>query len=195
MEKTAGADFHAAVRQDVLQEPAETLHDVQGGGAWACAAHFPGGEGDGTVLEAHDAPVGESGLEDRGGEGGAGGVAVRSGLTMPVPGEGPALGVALLQQTSVAPLFFAERPGDGREGCDGAKAGGAGGAPGRAVLREAPPRDDRVDMGMIRELPPPRMQDPGAPREVRADAARVGGQPLERRGRRLQQGLVREALR
>jgi hypothetical protein len=38
------------------------------------------------------------------------------------------------------------------------------------------------------------MQDPGEPREVRADAALVMGQPLERRGRRLQHRLGREAL-
>jgi hypothetical protein len=138
-EKTAVADFHDAVRQDVLKEPAETRHDVKVGGAWACAAHFPGGEGDGTVLEAHDAPVGESDLEDRGGEGGEGGVAVMMGLTMHVPGDGPDLGVALLQQTSVAHLVFEECPVDGREGFDGDKDVGAGGVPGRAVLGEAPP--------------------------------------------------------
>ena len=49
-------------------------------------------------------------------------------------------------------------------------------------------------MGRILELPPPRMQDPGAPREVSADAALVVGQPLESRGRRPNHRLVRGAL-
>ena len=54
MEKAEMADFHEAIGQDVLKEPAEKLHDVEVGGAWACTAHFPVGEGDRAVLEAHD---------------------------------------------------------------------------------------------------------------------------------------------
>jgi hypothetical protein len=72
--------------------------------------------------------------------------------------------------------------------------GGAGGAPGRAVLGEAPARDTRVAMGMILELSAPGMQDAGEPREVGPDEALGGGQPFEGRGRCLQQGLVRGAL-
>ena len=91
-------------------------------------------------------------------------------------------------------VSFEERAVDGREGFDGAKEVGARGLPGRAVLREATARDDGVDMGMILELPTPRMQDPGEPREVSADETLVIGQPLESRCRRLKHSLVREAL-
>ena len=38
-------DFHKAIGQDMLKEPAETLHDVEVGGAWAYTAHFTVGEG------------------------------------------------------------------------------------------------------------------------------------------------------
>ena len=48
-------------------------------------------------------------------------------------------------------------------------------------------------MGMILELPTPRMQDPGEP-QVSADETLVIGQPLESRCRRLKHSLVREAL-
>jgi len=33
MEKAEVADFHEAVRQDMLEEPADKLHDVELGGA------------------------------------------------------------------------------------------------------------------------------------------------------------------
>ena len=67
MEKAEVTDFHKAIGQDMLKEPPEKLHDVEVGGAGACTAHFPVGEGDGTVLEAHDAAVGDRDLEDIGG--------------------------------------------------------------------------------------------------------------------------------
>src|SRR5439155_12155914 len=139
--------------------------------------------------------VGESNPEDRGGEGGEGGVAVALRLTVDVPGDGPDLGVEMLQQSGLAHVGLAERAGDGGEGFHGDKAVRSGGAPGRAVLREAPTRDNGVEVGMVREWPTPGMQDPGAPREVGPDAALVGGQPLQSRCRGLKQGLVRETLR
>ena len=183
MEKAEVADFHEAIGQDVLEEPAEKLHDVEVGGAWACTAHFPVGEGDRAVLERDDAAVGDSDLEDIGGEVGEGGVAVVIGLTVDVPGDGPDLGVDVLQQSGLAHLFFEERAVDGGEGFDGDKEVGAGGPPGRAVLGEATARDDVVDVRVVLELPAPGMQDPGEPREVGPDEALVCGQPLEGRGR------------
>ena len=49
-------------------------------------------------------------------------------------------------------------------------------------------------MGVVRELPAPGRQDTEKTREVRPDETRVCGQPLDGHGRRLQQGVVREAL-
>jgi hypothetical protein len=178
----------------MLEEPAEKFDDGELGGAEACTAHCPVGEGDGTVLEAHDAAVGESDPEDIGGEGGEGGVAVVLGLARDVPGDRPDLRIDLLQQAGVTHVFFEERTGDASKRFDWDKEGGAGGAPGRAVLGEAPARDDVVDMGVILELSAPGMQDAGEPREVCPDEALVLGQALESHGRRLQQGLVRAAL-
>jgi hypothetical protein len=134
LEKAAVADFHEAVREHVLEEPAEKLHDVKGGGAWACPGRFTGGESDHAVLEADDALVGESDLEDIGGEGGEGGVSVVIGLTMDVPEDGPDLGVDVLQQSGLAHVFLKKSAGDRCEGFDGDKEVGSGGAPGRAVL-------------------------------------------------------------
>ena len=195
VEKAAGADLHEAIGEDMLEEPAETCQDVALGGAWARTARVTIGAGDGAVLERNDAAVGAGDLEDRGGEGGAGGVALVMGLTLHVPGERPGLRIALLQQPCVAPLFLQERTGDGRARCDGDKAGGSGGAPCRAVLREATARNAGVAVGVVLELPAPGMQDPGATREVCPETALVGGEPREGQGRRLQQGLGREALR
>ena len=91
MEKAEVADFLKAIGQDVLEEPAEKLHDVEVGGAWACTAHFPVGEGDRAVRERDEATVGDGDPEDIRGEGGEGGVAVVIGLTVDVPGDGPDL--------------------------------------------------------------------------------------------------------
>ena len=158
---------------------------------WAGAgpANLPGGEGDGPVLEAYEAAVGDGTPEDVGGAGGAGGMGMVLGLTVAVPRDGPPLGIAGLQPSGVAHLVFAERTGDRGEGFDGAKAGGAGRAPRGAVLREAPARNDVVDRGVVRQLPAPGVQAPGKPRQSGPEEALVVGQPLEGRGRRLQQGL------
>jgi hypothetical protein len=51
-----------------------------------------------------------------------------------------------------------------------------------------------VDVGVVLQLPAPGVQNPGEAREVCPDKARVLGQPLEGHGRRLQHGVVREAL-
>jgi hypothetical protein len=50
-------------------------------------------------------------------------------------------------------------------------------------------------MGVILQLSAPGMQDTSEPREVCPDEALLLGQPLQGRGRRLQQGVVCEALR
>ena len=91
MEQADRPDVHKAIGQDVLEESAEQRHDVKVGSAWAGTAHCPRGEGDGAVCEAHETAVGESHPEDRGGEGGEGGVAVVLRLTVDVPGDGPDL--------------------------------------------------------------------------------------------------------
>ena len=69
MEKAEVADFHEAVRQDMLEEPAEKLHDVEVGGAGRALPSFPGGEGDGAVREADETVGGDGDPEDRRGAG------------------------------------------------------------------------------------------------------------------------------
>ncbi len=194
MEKAEVADFHEAIGQDVLEEPAEKLHDVELGGTWAGTAYVPVGEGDRAVCERDDAVVGDGDLEDIRGEIGEGGVAVVIGLTVDVPGKSPGLRIDLLQQTGVAHLFFEDGAVDGGERFDRDKEVGPGGPPGRAVLGEAPTRDNVVDVGVVLELPAPGVQDPGEPREIGPNKALVGGETFESRCRRLKQGLVREAL-
>jgi hypothetical protein len=127
MEKAEVSDFHDAVGQDMLEEPAEKLHDVKVSGAWAGTANFTVGEGDRAVLEADDALVGDGDPEDRGGEGGEGGVAVVIGLTVDVPGDVPDLWVEVFQPSGCAHLLFPHGAGDGGEGFHGDKEVGSGG--------------------------------------------------------------------
>jgi hypothetical protein len=129
MENTEVADFHEAIGEDVLEEPAEKLSDVEVGGAGARTAHFPIREGDRAVLEAYDTAVGERDSEDRGGEGGEGGVAVVMGLTVNVPGDGPDLGSDGRQQSGGAHFLLPPGAGDGGEGFHGDQDVGARGQP------------------------------------------------------------------
>jgi hypothetical protein len=178
MEQAEVADFYKALGQDMLQEPAEKLHDSKVGGAEACAAHFPVGERDRTVREANETVVGDGDLEDVGGEVGKGGVAVGLRLTVDIPGDGPDLGGDALQEPGLMHLFFEERTVNGGERFDRDKEVGAGGAPGCAVLGETTGRDNIVDMGVILQLSAPGMQDPSEPREVCPNEALILGQPL-----------------
>jgi hypothetical protein len=194
MEQAAVADFHHAFGQDGREEAAEQLQDVALGRAKAGTAHFPGGDGDGTVHEAHEAAVGDGHFADGGSEGGEGSGAVGLCLPVAIPGERPHLGSDVRQQAGVLHGVFAERTGDGGERFDRHKAVGARGHPSRAVLGEATTGHHGMEVRVVRELPAPRRQDTGETRQVRPQEALVVGQPLEGRGRGLQQGVVREAL-
>jgi hypothetical protein len=92
----------------MLEELAEKLHGLVGGGAGARTAHFPVGEGDRTVREADETVVGDGDPANIGGEGGEGGVSVVIGLTMDVPGDGPALWVEVRQQSGLVHIFVKE---------------------------------------------------------------------------------------
>jgi hypothetical protein len=188
------ADFHAAVREHVLEEPAEQLENVACGGAWACTASCAGGDRDRAVREAEDALVGDGAPEDIWGEGGAGGVSMMIGLTVDVPGDGPDLWGDGRSHASVAHLFFDQSAGDGCKGFHGAREAGARGEPGRAVLGEATAGHNVVDVRMVLELSPPGMQDAGETREVCPNEARVFGQPCEGVSRGVDHGMVGEAL-
>ena len=176
------------------EEPAAQRDDVKGSRSEACPANCPVGAGDRAVREADETLVGDGDRADRGGKGGAGGVAVVISPTVDVPGEGPDLGVDGLQEAGLAHVCFADGAGEGGARLHGDTAVGSGGLPGRAVLRASTARNDGVDVGVIRELPAPGMEDTRATRAVGAEATFVCGQPLASRGRRLPQGLGREAL-
>jgi hypothetical protein len=127
MEKAEVADFLKARGQDVLEEPAEKLYDVEVGGAKASTAHFAVGEGDRAVLQADETVIGDGDLKNIRGEGGDGGVAVVVRLTVDIPGDAPDLGVDVLKQASLAHLFLEEDAVDGGKGSHRDKEVGAGG--------------------------------------------------------------------
>ncbi len=195
VEKAAVAAFHTAMRQAMREAPAATLHAVEWGGAEAGAAHFPGGKGDGAVREAHATVVRDGDRADRRGEGGASGVAVVLSLTVDMPGDGPDLGIAGLQQARLEHGGFAERTGDGGERLHRHQAGGAGGGPGRAVRGEATAGHPVMEVRVVRELPPPGRQDSRAPQARGPDEALLFGELVQGPGRCLHQSLRCETLR
>jgi len=92
MQKAEVTDFHEAIRENVLEEPANKCDGVEGGGSWARTSRFMVGEGDGAVVEAHEATVGDGDPEDIGGEVCEGRVAIGPRLRVDIPGEVPDLG-------------------------------------------------------------------------------------------------------
>ena len=174
VEKAEVANFHKAMR---------TRHAGGSGGATPCrragwcggvhCPNFPVGKGDGAAREAHETVVRDGDLEDIRGEVGASGVAVVLRLTVDVPGDDPDLGIDVLQQAGVVHVFFEARTGDGGERLHRNQEGGAGGAPGRAALGEAPAGHHVMDVRGVLELPPPGMQDPSEPQEIGPDEALI----------------------
>ena len=110
--------LHAARGQDVLQEPAHTLQDVELGGAQACAAGCAVREHDETVLERDKTAGGDGHFADIRGKGLQGRGAVRVGLAVPVPGGVPDLGRALFDKPGGVHLFFEDGAVDRRQGLD-----------------------------------------------------------------------------
>jgi hypothetical protein len=123
----------------VLQEPVEKLPDVEMGGTRACTVHFLVGERDRVALAADETVVGEGYPEDIGAREVQAewpwGCACRwpyQGLVQTWEGD-------VLQETGVAHLFFAERPGDGGEGFAGTKQWAQEGRQGVRALERPPP--------------------------------------------------------
>jgi hypothetical protein len=133
MEKAAVTDCHAALREAMVQEPAEKLQSVAVGGSWTAPARLARGARDGAVLERDDAALGESDPEERGSQGGEGSVAGVLGLTMDVPGDGPDCWGAVLPHSHLAHGVFAQSAGEQGEGFDRATAVRSGGQPRCAV--------------------------------------------------------------
>jgi hypothetical protein len=195
MQKAAVADRPEAVRQDVLEEPAAQRAGVEVGGTLARATGCAGGAGDGAVRERDAAARGEGALEDLGGEGCARGMAVRSGLAVHMPGDGPDVGVEVLPQAGWAHLVFAEGAGDGREGLNGDKEGGAGGEPGGAVLGEAAAWDEGMEVRGVRELSAPGMEEARKTGQVGAATALLLSEPFASGGSSRAQSGGGQALR
>ena len=195
MQQAAVADLHKASGQAMREAPADTGNGGERGGAWACPAGLTVGEGDGAVLEAHEAAVGKSDFADLGGEVCQGGVAVGMGLAVDVPGDGPALGGELLQQTGLAHVFLKESTVAGGEGFDGDKEGGSGRPPGGALLRPSTAGHEGGNGGVVRELSAPGGQATGKAGEGGTDAALLVSEAFAGRGRGLEHGLGSAVLR
>ena len=113
MQKAAVAHFHEAHGEDVLEEPTDKLEDVEAGGARAGTAQCAGGAGDGALLEADDAAVGESDFEDVRREVLQGSITVWRGWTLHIPGRVPDLGGICARCPAFAHLLCEDGAVDG----------------------------------------------------------------------------------
>jgi hypothetical protein len=194
MQKAEVSDCHHAIGQDVLEEPAETLHGVEVESAWACTVGCAVGASDGTVFESHHAALGDCHVADRRGEVCERRVAVGVGLAVDVPGESPDLWVALLSQSGLAQVCFAESPGDGGEGLHGDKDVGSRGEPLVTVCGKTATRNDGMNVRVVLERSSPGVQDTGKAGQGRADAALLVSEPFAGSCGRLAQDLGGDVL-
>jgi hypothetical protein len=194
MQTAEVADLHATVREHMLEEPAETLHGVEGGGSSACTAGFTIGDGDATLLERDEAAMGDDDPEDSGGEVWERCGPIWIGLAVDVPRDSPGLWGDVLPPSGVAQVCFAESTGDGGEGFDGDKEVGSGRQPTTSVLRQATAGDNGVDVGVVRELSAPGLQAPEKARAVGAHETLVFGEPFEGLRSGVEHGLGGDAL-
>ena len=121
----AVAHRHAARGEDMVQEPAETRQDVEGGGARTCPAGLAGGASDGAGLECDATAVGEGHGQDRRGQRRPRCRPLGRGVAVPVPGSRPDLRRARRPESGWAPVCCADGAGERRQGLDGPGEGGA----------------------------------------------------------------------
>ena len=62
--KAEVSHLHEARRQDMLEEAAHKLQDVEADGAWTGPPWFAVGEGDAAILQVNDTPVGDGDFAD-----------------------------------------------------------------------------------------------------------------------------------
>jgi hypothetical protein len=182
-----------AIGQDRLEEPAETLHAVEVGGAEAGPAQLTIGAGADAGVARDKTTVGDGDPADLGGEVLGGRVAVWLRLPVDVPGGVPDLWVDVLQPSSCGDRLCVHGVVDGCEGRHRDTAVGPGGAPRVTGFGETATWDEGRNRRVILELAAPGMQDPGTPRESGPNAPLVLGEPLQGLGRGFDQGLGRAA--
>jgi hypothetical protein len=183
------SDLLEARGQAMREDAAEKRAHLEASGPRASASGCAGGQSDGAVHARDAAAVREGDPEDRGGTGTEGGAAAWLRLRVDVPGDRPDARGDLLKQPRLAPDVFEHRAVDGREGLDGAKEVGSGGAPGGAVVGASAARDHIVEVGMGRKLVAPGMEDTGKAGQVRANKALVFGKTFQRLSRSIAEGL------
>lgn len=113
VEKAEVANLPEAIGQDVLEEAAHKLQDIERSCPRSSASGFAIGKGDGTLLERDNASVGEGNPEDIGGKVGKGRVAIWMGLRMDIPRDVPSLWVDVFQQSGLSDVIFEEGTVDG----------------------------------------------------------------------------------
>lgn len=193
-EETVVSDFHESVGQDMLEEAAEELQDLQRGGAVEVGAVLPILKRDATLFDLEDAAIGDGDLEDIGREVFQRGVAFTDGLGVDIPVEGPDFGVDSIEEAGFFHSVTELSPVDGGEGLDGDVEVLTGRKPAGAVVAQAAARDDVVDVGVVLELTAPGLQDTEEARELGADETGIVGQPLQGIGGSLKQGVVGNLL-
>lgn len=117
--------LHKASRQDMLQEAADKLGDVEACSPWADTAGFAVCKRDGMVFEADETTGGEGHFKAIGGKGLQRNRAMGVGLPVHVPGHVPDVGSDLLLQSGLGHLRFEDGAVDGRQGLDGDVEGGS----------------------------------------------------------------------
>lgn len=170
------ADFHKTCGQDMLEEAADELHGIESKSSRSLAVRLAIANEHGAVVEVQDAGIGDSDLEDIGGEIFESSLTGARGLAVNVPICLPDVGRDLLQQFGLFDQIAELSSEDFRECFDGEKEIDSGRMP-RAIGRtESAARNDVVDMRMILKGSAPGVQYAEEARQIAADVLGIGGE-------------------
>ena len=171
-EDAVGADLHASLRQDVLEEAAHTRFGGQRPMGPQVTRTLLDAAGDGAIFALYEAVLGDGEAVEGRGEGGEHLRARAGWLTVGKPALRPDLEWHVCQETGGAEGLLELAPEECGEGMDGHQPLGIPGCePRRAVRRQGAARHEIMARRMVGHLLGPGMQDP----DHAALSAPIGG--------------------
>ena len=152
------ANLHESGRQHVLQEASDEFHDIESHGSPTRAPRLFVAKGDDSILHFHNAAVGDGHLEDIRGKILEAGRAFAHRLAVDVPLDFPDLGRDLVKEAGSLHFVSELGPEDLGEGLYRQIEIDPGRMPGAVFGQKGSSGGNVVDMGMILEGAPPRME-------------------------------------
>lgn len=176
IDKTVVADLHETGGEEVLQETADKLHDIEGKSSGSFAVGLTITDQDDAVLDSDDAGVGDGDPEDVGGEVFESGFAGAHGLAVNIPVDLPDCLRNLIEALGLLDQVAELGAKDFRQGFDGQEEIDFGGMPGAIARADGAACNNVVDVGVILKGSAPGVEHAEEARQIAADVLGIGGE-------------------